>query len=130
MRSTTLSLAFAAMVVLCARDLRADSTNCREGVLVETGYSTREVYDKCGMPSRRVTAVGGNPRSEHWVYAPAGFHPRLLQFYDGVLQRIRVIHGPFASAGRDDADQLVISAIRAFNSLRTRDVGRPTSASK
>lgn len=93
MRRTGLTLAVALAIAFCARGARADSANCRDGVLVETGSSMAQVYAKCGAPSRRVPEVGGNPRSEHWIYAPPGFHLRVLQFYDGVLQRIRVMHG-------------------------------------
>jgi hypothetical protein len=88
-----LRLALVLGTVLRAGEARADSANCRDGVLVETGYAMQMVYAKCGMPSHRVPQVGGNPRSEQWIYVPLGFHARVLQFYDGVLQRIRVMHG-------------------------------------
>ena len=96
MRTPILCLAVAAVaatLTLRARQARADSTECREGVLVETGYGMRHVWELCGDPSRRAVAVGGNPRSEHWVYLlGSGTFPRILQFYDGVLVRIRIGH--------------------------------------
>jgi hypothetical protein len=80
------------------RELRADSTDCREGTLVETGYTVDEVFRRCGSPSHRDTRDVHNLRNpsivthlEEWTYdrGPATFL-RILRFYNGRLERIEL----------------------------------------
>jgi hypothetical protein len=81
-------------VFACTREARADSGMCREGVLVETGYTMAQVLAKCGEPSWRIVATpqnGRDPRFEDWGYSPGwGSYTRILIFHYGILERIKL----------------------------------------
>jgi hypothetical protein len=87
------SLVVAAIVTFCAPDLRAESTNCGNGNLVETGYRMDEVLARCGNPSWQRTTIVHNRRApwivgriDEWIYDPGeGTFLRYLRFSNGGL---------------------------------------------
>jgi hypothetical protein len=82
------ALAVAGGVLLVSPSARADSGQCADGTLVETGDSMEHVLAKCGEPVRRVVR---DEASEDWVYDPGwGSCKRVLRFHFGVLEAIRV----------------------------------------
>jgi hypothetical protein len=93
MRTRLAAAAVLALGLALAPDARADSGECRDGTLVETGYSMQKVFDKCGEPARRIVATpqnGMDPSYETWIYVPAsGAFPRVLRFHFGVLESVR-----------------------------------------
>jgi hypothetical protein len=87
------SLLAAATMTFCAPDLRAESTSCGNGNLVETGYRTEEVLARCGNPSWQRTTIVRNRRApwiveriDEWIYDPGeGTFLRYLRFSNGGL---------------------------------------------
>jgi hypothetical protein len=87
------SLLAAATVAFFSPDLRAESTNCHDGNLIETGYRTEDVLARCGTPSWQRTTFVHNRRApwiveriDEWVYDfGEGTFLRYLRFSNGGL---------------------------------------------
>jgi hypothetical protein len=95
MRAALLVFVFVAVTVL-SPSARAESTNCGQGRLVETGDRIEAVLDRCGTPSWHTTTIVHNRRNptittrlDEWVYdLGEGWFLRYLRFYDGVLETV------------------------------------------